>query len=175
MKIGAYDIKKRYLLAGVLALIVLAKCTGGNNTPPPPPQIVTPTPAPRQYDDAQQVAAPAAAPVTIVNTPAQGHSDSGLINGLVLGHLLNSGGNNSRDSGPYRTSRTKVINNHYYPAPKPAPTKPKKPGLTTSYNSQPPAQAKYKTWASSSKKGWGTTARTRASGKPAFKARSRRR
>lgn len=199
MKIGQYNIKKRYIAGGLLALIVLVKCTGGSDEPerieyaPQQQQQIQPTPAPQQYDDAQQAVAPqyaapapAAAPVTIVNTPSGGHSDSGFFNGFLMGHILGNsgggGGGGSRDSSYYRNSTTKktVVNNHYYNEPKPAPApapaaKPKKPGLTTSYTSQPPAQFQNKTWATNSRKGWGAAPRTRASGKPAFRSRSRSR
>lgn len=196
MIIAGRKIKKRYILAGVLALTLLWRCSGDDEPQPrdieyaPQQQQVQPTPAPQQYDDAQQASAPqyvapapAAAPVTIVNTPSH-DSNSGFFQGLLMGHLF--GGNNgggSRDSSYYhRSTKKTVVNNHYYTEPKPAPAapksapaRPKKPGLTTNYTTPPPTQFKTKTWATNTRKGWGAAPRTRSSGKPAFRARSRSR
>lgn len=151
MMIAGRNIKKRYLIGGLFVLFLLVKCTG--HSAPQVAYVPQPTAAPVQYDDTPMQQQPAA-PVTIVNAPAQ-HSDGGFWNGFMAGHFFsNHGSSYDRGVSSRRTTIVKntTVNNFVRQS--------RRPGLTTSYTSRPPASFKTSTWKSNSRMGWGSRSRS---------------
>lgn len=152
MIIRGMHIKKRYIAIGIIALIVLVKCSSKAEEAPPEPKPITLSQY-QQNDGYQDVSrqdpqtvqfsqpAPAAQPVIVNNVPAQ-DNNSGFINGVILGHVM------SHSNGGYASSSRTVINrnytttNHYHapaaaaPAPKYSSSFARRP--STSYSTPAP-------------------------------------
>lgn len=142
---GITNLKKRLLLASVLALgvIALSGCDNKNDVIQAQQlQIQQLSQTVAQLQQActgpacQQVAqaavpavqAPAPAPVYVQQPTVIREHDSGgsdLLTGMVLGHMLSGGGGGGGGYGGGHTTSTQVVNNHYNSTTSSTPAAPK--------------------------------------------------